>query len=199
MLISILIFLVFVIGMCCGYFEFFPDWMAQPEWQSYALYSLLFFVGISIGSNRESWSVLKNHSYKLLLIPLTIAIGSLLGALPMAFLYSNISLRETLAIGGSFGYYSLSSIMMNQMCGEEIGTLSLVANLFRELFTLVFTPLLVYLFGPLSGIASGGVTTMDTTLPVITHYSGKEWSMIAVFSGVVLTLIVPFLISFLVG
>jgi len=27
----------------------------------------------------------------------------------------------------------------------------------------------------LAGIASGGATSMDTTLPVITRYSGKEW------------------------
>jgi uncharacterized membrane protein YbjE (DUF340 family) len=52
-------------------------------------------------------------------------------------------------------------------------------------------------FGKLAGISSGGATSMDTTLPVITRFSGKEWSIISVFSGIVLTLLVPFLVTFI--
>jgi uncharacterized membrane protein YbjE (DUF340 family) len=36
---------------------------------------------------------------------------------------------------------------------------------------------------------------MDTTLPVITKYSGKEYAIISVFSGVVLTILVPPIIT----
>jgi len=36
---------------------------------------------------------------------------------------------------------------------------------------------------------------MDTTLPVITKFIGSDYAIISVFSGVVLTILVPFLIA----
>jgi len=53
----------------------------------------------------------------------------------------------------------------------------------------------VKFFGKLSPIASGGATSMDTTLPVIAKFSGREYAVISVFSGVVLTILVPFIIT----
>ncbi len=38
---------------------------------------------------------------------------------------------------------------------------------------------------------------MDTTLPIIIKSSGKEYAIISVFSGIVLTIIVPFLVTFI--
>jgi len=102
-----------------------------------------------------------------------------------------------LAVGAGFGYYSLSSLFITQLSGEMLGVTALLSNILREILTLLATPLLVQYFGKLAGIASGGATSMDTTLPVITRYSGKEWSIISVFSGVVLTLLVPFLVTFI--
>jgi uncharacterized membrane protein YbjE (DUF340 family) len=74
---------------------------------------------------------------------------------------------------------------------------ALLSNIFREVATLLTTPILVRYFGKLAGIASGGATAMDTTLPVISRYSGKEYAIIALFSGIVLTILVPFLVTFI--
>ena len=59
------------------------------------------------------------------------------------------------------------------------------------------TSVFVKYFGKLAPIASGGATSMDTTLPVITKFTGTEYAIIAVFSGTVLTIIVPFLVTFI--
>jgi len=61
--------------------------------------------------------------------------------------------------------------------------------------TLIGSPVLSKYFGKLAPIASGGATSIDTTLPIITRYSGKEYAVIAVFSGTVLTIIVPFTVT----
>lgn len=42
-----------------------------------------------------------------------------------------------------------------------------------------------------------GATSMDTTLSIIVKYTGKEWAMILLFRGIVLTIIVPFLVTFM--
>ena len=61
----------------------------------------------------------------------------------------------------------------------------------------MLTPVLVKYFGKLAPIASGGATTSDTTLPVIMKYSGKEYVLGAVIQGIILTLLVPIIISFI--
>jgi uncharacterized membrane protein YbjE (DUF340 family) len=44
-------------------------------------------------------------------------------------------------------------------------------------------------------ILSAGATAMDTTLPVIIRYSGKDFLFTALISGIILTILTPLLIS----
>jgi len=163
----------------------------------YALYGLMFLVGISIGADKKSWSVLRHMKIKIFLVPFGVIVGTLAGTAVTSIFLPDLKLKEVLAVGAGFGYYSLSSLFITQISGETLGVIALLSNILREILTLLTTPLLVQYFGKLAGIASGGATSMDTTLPIITRYSGKEWSIVAVFSGVILTLLVPFLVTFI--
>ena len=104
-----------------------------------------------------------------------------------------------MAVGSGFGYYSLSSVFITQYKGAELGTVALMTNIFREIITLLFAPLLVRFFSPLAPICAGGATTMDTTLGVITRFSGREYVFIAVFHGAVVDFTVPFFVTFFCG
>jgi uncharacterized membrane protein YbjE (DUF340 family) len=161
----------------------------------YALYFLMFLVGIGIGADKSSWSVIRTMKTKIFLVPLGIIVGTFAGTALVSLFLPDLKLKEVLAVGAGFGYYSLSSLFITQLSGETLGVIALLSNIMREITTLLATPILVLYFGKLAGIASGGATSMDTTLPVITRYSGKEWSIISVFSGIVLTLLVPFLVT----
>ena len=83
------------------------------------------------------------------------------------------------------------------MCNETLGVIALLSNIMRELITLLATPIFLKYFGKLAPIAAGGATSMDTTLPIITKFSGKDYAIIAIFSGTVLTILVPFLVTFI--
>jgi len=100
-----------------------------------------------------------------------------------------------MAIGSGFGYYSLSSILISKIRNETLGVIALIANISREIFTLIATPLLVKYLGKIAPIASAGATSMDTTLPVIVKYCGEEYAIISLFSGVALTVLVPVIIT----
>jgi uncharacterized membrane protein YbjE (DUF340 family) len=93
------------------------------------------------------------------------------------------------------GYYSLSSILITQYKGIELGTIALLANIFREVLALLLAPFLVKYFGKLAPIAAGGATTMDTTFPGIVRYSGKEFSIVSIYHGFITDLSVPFLVT----
>ena len=194
---SLTILSFFIVGIILAVFGWVPQWLSNDDFVLYTLLALVFVVGIGIGSDSSAFEVLKRIKFKVLLVPLLVVIGSLAGtALFPLFLY-HISVAQAMAVGAGFGYYSLSSVIISQMNGEELGVIALLANIFREVFTLIAAPFLVRYFGKLAIIASGGATAMDTTLPVAVKYSGKEFGVIAVFSGVVLTILVPFLVSFI--
>lgn len=105
-------------------------------------------------------------------------------------------LSDCLAVGSGFGYYSLSSIFITQYRGAELGTIALLANIFREILTLLGAPLLAKYFGKLAPISVGGATTMDTTLPIITRYSGESFIIVSIFHGFCVDFSVPFLVTF---
>lgn len=194
---SIIIIIFFTTGLFAGIKGLSPELLKETDGTLYALYLLMFLVGIGIGTDKNIWPMLKNMNLKIILLPLAIITGTLAGAGVCSIFLSEISLPDALAIGSGFGYYSLSSIIISQVRNETLGIIALLSNISREIFTLIFTPLLAKYFGKLAPIASGGATAMDTTLPIISRYSGKEYAILAVFSGVMLTLLVPFIITFI--
>jgi len=189
----------FILGLILGINKFLPKFLMENTFSTYALYLLLFFVGISMGSDKKTWFFFFTKSLKLVFIPVSIIIGSLGGAAAVSILLKGITIKEALAVGAGFGYYSLSSIIIAELHSEALGMTALLSNISREIMTLVLTPFFVKCFGPLSPVASGGATAMDTTLPVIAKFSGKEIAAAAVFSGFVLTLITPFAVTFILN
>ncbi len=174
-----------------------PDDLFPENADQYALYALLFLVGMLMGANPDLWRFIRNLNWKILMVPLLTMPGTLLAVSVFYLFAGDPGFRDILAIGSGFGYYSLSSILITEFSGEEIGVIALMSNIFRELITLIFAPLIVRFFGPLSLVLSGGATSMDTTLPVITRYSGTGYAVPALIHGMVLTFLVPLIISFL--
>lgn len=194
---SLIIIAFFIAGLCCGLLQIASNQLNIDLISQYALWVLMFLAGASIGADRNSWKVIRSVNFKIFLVPIGVISGTLLGSAFAATLLPGLSLRETLAVGSGFGYYSLSSLFITDLHSAELGVVALISNILREITTLLATPLLVKYFGKLAGIASGGATAMDTTLPVISRYSGREYAIISVFSGVVLTILVPILVTFI--
>ena len=185
----------FALGLIMGVSGRLPVNLISSDLSTYALYVLMFLAGIGIGADRKSWHVLRTINIKIFLVPAGIIIGTFTGVTLASLLLPSLHLREVLAVGAGFGYYSLSSIFISELHSQSLGLVALLSNMFREIITLLFTPLLVKYFGKLGGIASGGATSMDTTLPVISKYSGKEYAIISLFSGIILTILVPVLVT----
>ena len=192
---SLIILLFFISGVILGLFHFLPDIMLNNDFSKYALYVLMLLVGISVGSDKSSWKALIKYKFKIFLVPLCVIIGSLLGSILISFLLPDLEMKEVMAVGAGFGYYSLSSIFITELSGPTLGVIALLSNIMREIITLLSSPLFAKYFGKLAPIASGGATSMDTTLPIIVKSSGKEYAIISVFSGIVLTILVPFFVT----
>lgn len=192
---SLIIVAFFAAGILCGRADVLPQWVSSSTVSMTALCALLLCVGMGIGSNPDMKSEFRSLNPRVALLPLATILGSWAGA-AIAFLVLQRTLTDCLAISSGFAYYSLSSIFLTEYRGIELGTIALVANLVREAITLLGTPLLARLFGPLAPISVGGATTMDTTLPIITHTCGQRFTILAIFHGFIVDFSVPFLVTF---
>ena len=193
---SLIIVGFFVLGIVCGLMQWLPDLNAYGNVSFLTLCGLLFCVGITVGNNTELLKSFKQLDPRLMLLPLMTIVGTLAATAITSLGMPGRSLTDCLAVGSGFGYYSLSSILITQYRGPELGTIALLANIIREVFTLLGAPLLVRYFGPLSPISCGGATTMDTTLPIITRCSGENFVILSLFHGFLVDFSVPFLVSF---
>lgn len=196
---SLIILLFFISGLLAAFLGLIPDTISRHELSSWALYLLMLLVGIAIGADKTALDAVRSHGLRLLLIPLATILGTFLGNISMAWLMDDYSLAEVLAVGAGFGYYSLSSIIIGQLHSESLGVVALLANIMREIFTLLLAPALAVYFGKLAPVSAGGATSMDTTLPIITAASGKEFAIVALFHGMVLTIVVPLLVTFIIS
>lgn len=179
-----------IIGIIIG--VFLPVSLSVDNLFSVILPVLLFSVGFSISEYDIKKIYRKNKRF--LLLP----IASLLGSLLIAVLYTIIFDRDmqvTLANAGAMGFYSLPAIMLTNSISVIAATMLLLTNMLREIFVILLAPLLVKIFGRYSVIAIGGATTMDVSLPVIKETGGEDLIPVAILNGLVLTIVVPFVIS----
>ena len=164
-----------------------------------ALDVMIFIAGIEIGSNRGILKRICNlHSALLALaIPLAVACGSICGALLLGHI-AGLSAYDSLLVGGGLGWYSFSSVVISAMYSTEIGTVAFLANMMREISGFFLIPLLVRVDKFLA-LAPSGAATMDSGLPVVIKYTNLHVGMYSFINGLVLTLIVPVLISWLLS
>lgn len=192
---SLIIVSFFLVGILCGITRIIPFNIADTEISYYALCALMFCVGISVGKDPQTLSNFRTLNPRLIFLPIMTIIGTLAGSAVVSLFLAQRSLTDCLAIGSGFGYYSLSSIFITEYKGAEMGTIALLANISREILTLLTAPLLVRWFGNLAPISAGGATTMDTTLPIITQTAGQQFVVVSIFHGFVVDFSVPFLVT----
>jgi Predicted membrane protein len=194
----------FLLGCLLGWTDILPTAVMEQNFTVYVLYLLMLQVGLSIGSDKKLKDILTSIRPHLLLVPFATITGTLIASALISLVISRWSVFECLAVGSGFAYYSLSSILVTELkeaslgvqAAAELGTIALMANIFREIMALLGAPLFVKYFGRLAPICAGGATTMDTTLPVITRYSGKDMVFVSIFHGLLVDLTVPFFVPF---
>lgn len=161
----------------------------------WSLCALILMIGMSVGGNPDLISSLKSMNPKLALLPAATIIGTFAGCLVIN-VFLGYKASDALAVGSGFGYYSLSSLIISGSRGLELGTIALIANIIREITTLIGSPLIARIAGPLAPIAAGGATTADTTLPIIRTCSGERLVLLSIYHGILVDFSVPFLVSF---
>lgn len=178
------------LGMGIGYFFLTPEVGQYTDIIiDIGLMLLLFFVGMDIGKHKDVFERIKKMGFKILLVPISIIIGSVLGGI-VAGLFINLPYNEAGAVGAGLGWYTLSSMLLTNH-STELSTLAFLSNVIREIIALISIPLIAKYIGKLEAIAPGGATAMDTSLPVISSSTDSETAIVAFITGVICTMSVP--------
>jgi len=161
---------------------------------SYLLYVMLFFVGMGMVQKQVDFKAIFANKTLVLLPVFTIA-GTYLGAV-VAALVTPFTVKETMGMLSGFGWYSLSGILISDLGYPVLGSISFLSNLFRESFSFFLIPL----FGRLgrryypAAVCSGGATTMDVTLVLLSGHFGMQTMVASIYHGVVMSMAAPLLI-----
>ena len=166
-------------------------WMAENT--TTLLNILMLLVGISVGMHEGILRGVRENGIQLLLLPVGIVAGSLLGGW-LCCLIGGQPLREGMAIAGGLGWYSLSGVTIGNLSGAQFGSIAFLSNLMREIFSFFSIPVLARRLNAYCCIAAAGATSEDTTLPMMIRYTSEENVVLSVLNGVICSACVPVLI-----
>lgn len=183
-----------VLGVLCGHALFPPEWVAvSGHVVDYALYILMFSVGISVGGNKGAFYKMKEYHIKILIIPAAIMVASVLGGFVCAWI-TGIPTKVSVPITSAMGWYSLAGIMLTGMAGVQAGTLAFLSSLMREMLSFLMIPPIAKHLNHYTVIAPAASSSEDTSLPMIIRYTSEEVVVMAVCNGVITSAMVPVLI-----
>ena len=198
---SLLILIFFLMGCLIGYF--YTIGFDIHEMSVKVLYVLMLLLGMNLGGNQDLKGFVAQFNFKMLLVPIATVSGTFLFSAIAGFLLSQWSVFDCMAVGSGFAYYSISSVLITQLktpsmglqVATELGTIALLANIFREMTALVGAPFIRKYFGRLAPISAAGIGSSDILLAAITKYSGKDAIPLAILHGILINLSVPFFVS----
>jgi len=196
--LTIKIILILIVGILSGFF-ILPESIYQNTGLllDIGLCCLLFFVGIDIGNNKETFKNLKNVGFKVLIVPVFAIAGSLFGGVLCSYIFK-MDLFGSLAIASGLSWYTLAPIIITPY-SAELGAIAFLTNVFREVMAFILIPFIAKHIGYLETIAVGGAISMDTGLPIITKNTSQEVVIISFISGIIMSLAVPVLVTLFIG
>lgn len=157
---------------------------------------LLAVIGFDLGADFHRLK-LRELPLPFLLMPfanilLTLASGALFSVL------RGVPMRQGLLIFAGMGWYSLSSVLIAQRGLVVMSLLAFIHNVFRELFAILTAPVAARV-SPYLPICIGGATSMDVMLPFVQRHSGRTYTLVSFYSGIVCSLAVIPLVRILLG
>lgn len=181
-----------LLGFVFGFFSY--GYFALPLHAStYVLVTLIFFVGIQLRNNGISLrEVLFNQRgiYTGVIMILTSLVGGILAAYAL-----KLPLTQGLAIASGLGWYSLSSVVINDAWGPIFGSIAFFNDLMREIVSLFVIPLFMFHYRS-TAVGLAGATALDCTLPIIQRSGGMEVVPLAISFGFVTNIAPPILLVF---
>ncbi len=165
---------------------------------TFGLSLLLVFIGLDLGLEGTLVENFRKVGLRIFVIPLVVVVSTLLGAL-VCSLFLSLSAKECMAIGAGFGWYTLAPGIIIENGYVTAGAVAFLHNVMRELFSIVFVPLVARRIGYIECVGMPGAAAMDVCLPIVERSTRSEIAVYSFVSGAVLSALVSVIVPIIIG
>lgn len=120
------------IVLCLGYF--FAELLSSfnysihlSSWNLLLVFMFLIGLDLAYSPLDRSWM-----NWRIMLVPLSAVVGSILGAFISLLFIENISLKDLIMLSQGYGFYSMTGIVITELRNAELGSIALMNDLFRK-------------------------------------------------------------------
>ena len=159
---------------------------------------LLVFIGLDLGMDGTVVDNFKKVGLRILVFPAVVIIGTLAGAAACS-LFMEFSLKECLAIGAGFGWYTLAPGIIMENGYVTASAVAFLHNVMRELFSIIFIPVVAKKIGFIETTGMPGAAAMDVCLPIVEKSTRSDIAVYSFVSGVILSTAVPIMVPLIIG
>ena len=190
-------------GILAGYF-FVPEALAAHcgTFITVGLCLILFLVGVDMGRQGNVWRDIRAAGFKVLLIPVAVAVGTQRLESVTVQQYSReqallgedtLTAQEAMAASAGFGWYSLAPMLLSSY-SATLSAVAFLSNVMREVGSILLIPIVAQRLGFIECVALPGAAAMDTVLPVVVGSTHERITIYSFVSGVILSFAVPVLV-----
>jgi uncharacterized membrane protein YbjE (DUF340 family) len=157
------------------------------------LMMLVFSVGVDIGSEERVLYKIKSSLKVIFIQSFLVILGSLIFGGFVSF-FTQLTFKEALGASAGMGWYSLSGVMISSLYSPFLGAVAFLSNVIREVLSIILIPI----YSKISengAIGIAGAPSMDTLLGVVSKSVRKDKILLSFGQGVILSIIIPFLIT----
>ncbi|QLB13106.1 uncharacterized membrane protein YbjE (DUF340 family) [Bisgaardia hudsonensis] len=188
MKLASMVLIGFVIGLIIK-----PWFILYFSASTYILIALIFFIGIQLRNNGISLKTVIFNK-RGINTGIIFSITSLLGGGISASIL-DLPITQGLAISSGFGWYSLSSVVINNAWGPIFSSIAFLNDLSREIVSLFIIPMLMNNYRS-TAVGISGATALDCSLPIIQRSGGIEIVPLAISFGFITNILPPILLVF---
>ncbi len=173
-----------------GIIDFEKGYSVVGTYITYALYLMVFLVGVDLGFDGTAPKLIKQAGVKTLIFPLVVGIATLLGVF-VCTIFMDYNAHESLMIGATFCWYSLAPNIIIDGGYVAAGAVAFLSNFFRVILTLITVPIVAQKIGYVETTGMAVAASMDVCIGTIESSTNKTCAIIAFVTGCVYTFIIP--------
>ena len=173
-----------------GIIDFEKGYSVVGIYITYALYLMVFLVGVDLGFDGNAPKLIKQAGVKTLIFPLVVGIATLLGVFACT-IFMDYDAHDALMIGGTFCWYSLAPNIIIDGGYVATGAVAFLCNFFRVILTLITVPIVAQKIGYVETTGMAVAASMDVCIGTIESSTNKTCAIIAFVTGCVYTFIIP--------
>ena len=159
---------------------------------------LLVFIGLDLGMDGTVVDNFRKVGLRILVFPAVVIAGTMAGA-AVCSVFMDFSLKECLAIGAGFGWYTLAPGIIMENGYVTASAVAFLHNVMRELFSIVFVPFVAKKLGYIETTGMPGAAAMDVCLPIVEKSTRSDIAVYSFVSGVILSTAVPIMVPLIIG